>query len=116
MQAVLRIEGLPDSALDAATAFHAHYLPAIRRELASGAEALALIFPLATYDHTGWRKAALADLAREAAPKRVNGVEGAEGEGVEAVLQWLAHAPGITGQLLPVESGGADSGAGNFRN
>ncbi|HTN13671.1 MAG TPA: hypothetical protein VL094_02570 [Sphingomonadaceae bacterium] len=111
MQAVLRIQGLPEAALDAAAAFHARYLPAARKELAGGAEALALVFPQAPYDHAAWRKAAIADLAREAAPRRVNGVEGREGEGVEAVLQWLARAPGITGQLLPV-----DDAAGNSAN
>lgn len=111
MQAVLRIQGLPEAALDAAAAFHARFLPAARKELAGGAEALALVFPEAPYDHAAWRKAAIADLAREAAPRRVNGVEGREGEGVEAVLQWLARAPGITGQLLPV-----DDAAGNSAN
>ncbi|KPL68154.1 hypothetical protein SZ64_08485 [Erythrobacter sp. SG61-1L] len=116
MQAVLRIQGLPEAALDAAAAFHARYLPAIRKELASGAEALVLVFPEAPYNHTGWRKAAIADLARDAAPKRVNGVEGPEGEPVEAVLQWLAHAPGITGQLLPVDPAAGNHGAGNFPN
>ena len=76
MQAVLRISGLPVAALDASAVFHGEHLPRARAELAGEAQALALIFPLAPYDHAGWRKAAVADLAREATPKRVNGVTG----------------------------------------
>ena len=103
-QAVLRIAGLPAAALDAAAAFHAEHLPRARAELADGAEALALVFPDAAYDHAGWRQAVIADLAREAAPKRVNGVTGQDAEAIEAALAWLARAPGITGQLLPVQA------------
>jgi hypothetical protein len=102
MQAVLRISGLPETALDAAAAFHGDHLPRARAELAGEADALALVFPAASYDHAGWRRAAVADLAREATPKRVNGVTGADEAAIDATLAWLAQAPGITGQLLPV--------------
>lgn len=102
-QAVLRISGLPAAALDAAAAFHGEHLPRARAELA-GADALALVFPAAPYDHAGWRRAAVADLAREATPKRVNGVTGEDTAAIDATLAWLAQAPGITGQLLPVEA------------
>lgn len=101
-QAVLRIEGLPDGALDAATAFHARWL-AKARAIAL-AEDLALVFPMATHDHRGWRLSAVQDLARAAAPQRVNGVEGDDPPAIAAMVEWLAHAPGITGQLLAVDA------------
>jgi len=101
-QAVLRVEGLPDGALDAAAAFHAEWLSRAREALAES-DALALVFPGAAYDHRGWRLAAVQDLAREAAPKRVNGVVGDEERAVGTTLDWLAQAPGITGQLLAAE-------------
>lgn len=109
MQAVLRIEGLPEAALDAAAAFHREYLGRARAALGNGADALALVFPSAPHDHAAWRRAVLADLAREAAPRRVNAVAGADAGAIEATLVWLERAPGITGQLLPVEA----SAAGN---
>jgi len=101
MQAVLRVEGLPDGALDAAAAFHAQWLSRAREALAAS-DALALVLPAAAYDHRGWRLAAVQDLAREAAPKRVNAVAG-DDERVAATLEWLAQAPGVTGQLLAVD-------------
>jgi len=101
-QAALRLEGLPEGALDAAAAFHAEWLSRAREALAAS-DALALVFPRATYDHRGWRLAAVQDLAREAAPKRVNGVVGDEERAVATTLDWLAQAPGITGQLLAAE-------------
>ena len=106
MQTVLRISGLPAAALDAAAAFHGEHLLRARAELA-GEDALALVFPAAPYDHAGWRKAAVRNLAREAAPKRVNGVAGDDEAAIAATLQWLDRAPGITGQLLAVDGTGA---------
>ena len=97
-QQVLRIEGLPESALAAAAAFHAEWLPKAR-ELAEGDD-LALVFPAAPYDHRGWRLAAVQDLARAAAPIRVNGVTGDDEAAIGQAAAWLAQAPGITGQLL----------------
>jgi hypothetical protein len=99
-QAVLRIEGLPESALDAAAAFHAEWLPEARA-LSSGSD-LALVFPAASYDHRGWRLAAVQDLAREAAPSRVNAVAGGDEQALTAAIEWLAQASGVTGQLLAV--------------
>jgi hypothetical protein len=98
-QAVLRIESLPEGALEAAAAFHAEWLPAAR----ALSENLVLVFPAARRDHRGWRLAAIQDLAREAAPRRVNGVAGDDERAVTAAIDWLAHAPGITGQLLAVD-------------
>lgn len=100
-QAVLRIEGLPESALDAAAAFHSVWLGKVREDL-GGADALALTFPPAPYEHRGWRLAAVQGLARECAPKRINGIVGNEEHAIAQALEWLAQAPGITGQLLDV--------------
>jgi hypothetical protein len=101
-QAVLRIEGLPNGALDAAARFHRDWLDRAREALGAN-EALALVFPAAAYDHRGWRLAAVQDLAREAAPKRVNGVAGSDEQAIATTIEWLAQAPGITGQLLAVD-------------
>jgi hypothetical protein len=101
-QAVLRIGGLPASALDAAAQFHARKLPAARAALRE-ADALALVFAPAPYDHRGWRLAAVQDLAREAAPRRVNAIAGADEAAIAESLAWLEQAPGVTGQLLAVD-------------
>ena len=100
-QRVLRIEGLPEAALDAAAAFHAEWMPKAREVLGSANE-LVLSFPSAPYDHRGWRLAAVQDLARAAAPKRVNGIVGDEENALGETIAWLATAPGVTGQLLAV--------------
>ena len=100
--AVLAVEGLPEGALDAAAAFHAEWLPRARA-LLDGLAAeghLVLVFPAASYDHRGWRLAAEQDLARAAAPKRVNGIVGDEETALDETVAWLATAPGVTGQLL----------------
>ena len=108
MQAVLHIEDLPETALDAAAAFHGAPLAEARAALAAGkCDALALVFPPAPHDHAGWRKAAIADLARAAAPKRVNALAGSDPRAVSAALAWLENAPGITGQLLALDAGAA---------
>lgn len=111
MQAVIRVEGLPGAALDAAGVFHAEHLQRARAALAGKVDALALVFPEAPYDHAPWRRAVVADLARAAAPKRVNAVAGNDREAIEAALGWLEQAPGITGQLLPVDGTGAGNPA-----
>jgi hypothetical protein len=106
-QAVLRIERLPDGALEAAAVFHTDWLPRARALLAPPpvGEELVLVFPVAAYDHRGWRLAAIQDLAREAAPKRVNAIVCDDEEAITATAEWLARAPGITGQLLAVSPG-----------
>lgn len=101
-QAVLRVEGLPDAPLDAAAAFHATSLSAARATLMK-AEALVLVFPSAGHEHRAWRLAAVQELAREAAPKRVNGIVGEGGEPVEEALAFLEASSGVTGQLLGVD-------------
>jgi hypothetical protein len=92
---------LPTGALDAAGAFAARHLAAARALLADPATtALAIILPPVPYDHRDWRQALARDLAREAAPKRVNVVAGVPGTAREDVLRFLADAPGVTGQYL----------------
>lgn len=107
MQAVLHIGDLPETALDAAAAFHGEPLARARVALAGECDALVLVFPPAPHDHAGWRKAAIADLARAAAPKRVNALAGSDPQALSAALAWLENAPGITGQLLAIDAAGA---------
>jgi hypothetical protein len=101
---VVRVGPLPVSAIEAAAAFHAKVLPGILAPPRLG-EDLVLIFPPAPYDHRGWRLAAVQDLARLAAPARVNGIAGDDEEVIGKTLAWLGEAPGITGQLLSVQTG-----------
>lgn len=101
MQRQLDTGLLPTSALDAQSAFAALHLEAARAILAEPAtSALAIIMPPATHDHRDWRRALARDLAREAAPRRVNIVSGHHGEALAATLRFLADAPGVTGQYL----------------
>jgi hypothetical protein len=100
-QAVLRVEGLPGAPLDAAASFHQGWLPRARETL-SGADLL-LVFAGADHTHRAWRLAAVQELAREAAPRRVNGVVGDDQAAIDEAAAWLAQAPGVTGQLLAVE-------------
>ncbi|MBU7581024.1 MAG: hypothetical protein KAF27_11250 [Porphyrobacter sp.] len=101
MQRQLETGLLPDAPLDAATAFMALHLEAARALLADPATtALAILLPPAAHDHRDWRLALARDLAREAAPSRVNVVAGLPGEARDATLGFLANAPGVTGQYL----------------
>ena len=98
-QAVLRLEALSDGPLDAAAQFHARWLAKARELLAQGGD-LALVFPAAPHPHRAWRLAAVQELAREAAPQRVNGVEAGGAAATAGTIAYLAGAPGVTGQLL----------------
>ncbi|MCX9148196.1 Rossmann fold domain-containing protein [Erythrobacter sp. WG] len=101
MQRELAVDWLPESALDAAGAFMAFRLAAARAMLADAeTTALAIVLPPAGHDHRDWRLALARDLAREAAPRRVNVVAGPDGERRAATLRYLADAPGVTGQYL----------------
>lgn len=98
MQRELAAEHLPEGALDAAGAFMAFHLEAARALLSqSGCTALAIILAPAPHDHADWRRAMARDLAREAAPKRVNIIAGTPGAARNDVLRFLADAPGVTG-------------------
>lgn len=110
--AVVRIEGLPATALEAAAAFHADHLATVRHALES-ADSLVIVLPYAPHDHAAWRRAMVQDLARAYAPRRVNAVtgDGAEVIAIAAATAWLEHAPGVTGQLLDVDGQGAGNTA-----
>ena len=43
-------------------------------------------------------------IAREVAPRRINAVAGADETAIAAAIDWLAQAPGVTGQLLHLDS------------
>ena len=98
-QAVVHVAGLPAAPLDAAEAFHAEPLAQARQALAE-ADGLALVF--APAEHGAWRLAAVQALAREAAPKRVNAVAGADEAAIGRALDFLTDASGVTGQILAV--------------
>ena len=100
-QAVIRADGLPNAPLDAAAAFHSDVLPQARKALAE-VEALTLVFAPAGHEHRAWRLAAVQELAREAAPGRVNAVTGSAETAIEQALVFLANAEGVTGQILAV--------------
>ncbi len=106
----------PESSVDAASHFYATLLPQIREllegtgmwaqmaEELEGLEGIAVIFPPADHTHAAWRLAAIQELAREAAPLRVNGIAGNESEDLGEVIEYLASAPGVTGQILVVDA------------
>jgi len=96
---VVRVGALPEGALEAAAEFHARVLPLIPPQ---NGEDLVVIFPPAPYDHRGWRLAAVQDLARAAAPARVNAIAGNDEAAIAEALAYLEGAPGVTGQLLAV--------------
>lgn len=98
--------GLPEAPLAAAARFHDAVLPEIVSRL-SGGESLMIVFPEADHTHTEWRLAAVAGLAREYAPRRVNAVASNDETAIAAALHWLAAAPGITGQYYPLDAKGA---------
>ena len=105
-QAVLRIEALPEGALEAAAKFHGEWRDRAQA-LLEREEALVIVVPSAPYDHTDWRRAAARDLARAVAPKRVNLLAGDNEPVIAAALAYLAAAPGVTGQYLPLDGHGA---------
>lgn len=101
MMRELEVGLLPEGALDAAGAFMALHLAKARAILAEpGTTALAIVFPPAPHNHRDWRFALARDLAREAAPKRVNVVAGTPGAARTATLRFLADALAVTGQYL----------------
>ena len=99
--------GLPASPLDAAAEFHAGVVPPAREALLSADVVIG--FASADYPHAAWRLAAVQELAREAAPRRVNAVAGPAGTGRDSALAYLANAPGVTGQVLQVDGNPAQS-------
>lgn len=91
---------LPAAPLDAAAVFHRDHLPACR----DAPTDVAIVFTPADHTHRAWRLAVVQELARAAAPLRVNAVSGADDAAIENALAYLAAAPGVTGQVLVVEA------------
>ena len=100
MQVVV-VQSLPETALEASADFVADHLSAIREHLSDGDD-LIVVLPMASYDHADWRRAAVRDLARVHAPARINFITAAADDAVEASTRYLASAPGLTGQYLPL--------------
>lgn len=100
---LVRAGGLPAAPLDAAAHFHTHIVPAVRAELGN-ADLIVVAFEPADHRHRGWRLAAIQELAREAAPCRVNGIEASREDqaGVDETIAFLHNAGGVTGQLLSI--------------
>lgn len=98
---------LPDAPLRAAAQFHAEVLPRVLAQLAGGADHLTLVFAPADHAHEDWRRAAVATLAREQAPVRVNALSGDSAEGLAAAAAYVVEAPGLTGQYLVLDANGA---------
>ena len=96
---LVRVGPLPDDALSAAAQFYAEVLP----QIAPGDETtLTLIFRPADHSHRAWRLAAVQNLARRLAPIRVNALASADEAAIAAAHTYLANAPGVTGQYLPL--------------
>jgi len=94
----------PSSALDAASMFHEQIMPELRQLLArKDGDSVVLLLPPADHTHQSWRLAVIQELAREAAPLRVNAIVGNESAAVDEAIAYLAKAPGVTGQILAVD-------------
>ncbi len=103
-QRVLTVEALPESAIEASATFITQHL-AHARKLAGETDtaALAIVLPPAPSDHDDWRRTLARDLARAHAPVRVNVIGGEPGTARDTTLDFLAAAPGVTGQYCPVD-------------
>ncbi|PKB25971.1 hypothetical protein B0I00_1179 [Novosphingobium kunmingense] len=97
------VTGLPDDPVSAAAAFYAAIAPTL-----AGSDDVTLVFEAADHTHSAWRLAAVQSLARARVPGRVNALSGGSEAARVAAIAYLAKAPGLTGQYLPLD----DSGAG----
>jgi hypothetical protein len=95
---LVRVGVLPDEPLGAAACFHADVLP----QIVPVGDALTLVFAPADHTHRAWRLAAVQGLARRWAPVRVNAVASGDEVAILAADTYLTHAPGVTGQYLPL--------------
>lgn len=107
--ALIEAGHLPDMALDATAAFHETLVPQARALLMQGRDVVVL-FAAADITHDDWRLAAIRQLAREGAPARVNGVVvAADQAATQEAIRFAQSSPGITGQILKVDSNSAKS-------
>lgn len=101
VQCVHAVDGLPEGSLEACAQFMADHLPAVRAEFdRSRADALVIVLPPAGRAHDDWRRSLARDLARDTTPRRANVVAGEAGDRLEAVLDYLGGAPGVTGHYV----------------
>ncbi len=106
MQVIL-VDDLPAAPLAAAAYFHGFIVPQIEAQ-AQGASGVTLLLPAADDTHRAWRAAALGALARALAPARINALAGGDEAERQRALAFVAGAPGLTGQVLPLD--GAHAG------
>ncbi|MEP0392130.1 MAG: Rossmann fold domain-containing protein [Erythrobacter sp.] len=90
-----QVSELPESPLEASAAFFAEHLDAAR-SVACGGDLL-IILPTAGPDHADWRQAVARDMARDAAPSRVNVIGAGDQAQKETLIRYLADAKGVTG-------------------
>jgi hypothetical protein len=107
---LVRVGPLPDNALAAAAMFYAEWVDPPR----AGADVL-IVFPPADHSHRAWRLAAVQGLARQHAPLRVNAVASDDDAAIAGAAAYLAAAPGVTGQYLPLDGTGAGAVIGSGR-
>ena len=105
---VFSVRDLPVSPIDAAAHFYSSIVPAIREDLPNVTEVIVFFEP-ADHSHRAWRLAAVQELAREAAPTRVNAIVGGDRDAAHEVSEFLKRAPGVTGQLLVVDGKPAEN-------
>lgn len=103
----LAVPPLPEDPLTAAARFHGEIVPQVLAALERGERVVTLVFAPAAFAHEDWRRAAVATLARECTPARINAVAGDVAEGVAATVAYIAAAPGLTGQYLMIDPAGA---------
>jgi hypothetical protein len=110
---LFRAGGLPDDPLAAAARFHAEALPELECSLrtpsaaAQALDPLVIVFAPGDHTHRGWRLAAVQELARKYAPRRINALASDDEAAIAAAATYLAGAPGVTGQLLQLDGNGA---------
>ena len=97
---------LPGEPLAAAARFYGEVVPLVTPRKGEG-EDVVLVFPPANHTHRAWRLAAVQELARAGAPRRVNAIESDDEPAIAAAIAYLASAPGVTGQLLRLDGEGA---------
>ncbi len=100
---LFRVAALADSALAASAEFHARDVPQIASLARECEDGLLIVFPPGDHTHDGWRLAAVQSLAREVAPWRVNAAQSDGEAAVAALADYLARAPGITGQYWALD-------------
>ncbi len=102
-QAIYKASDLPDSAIEASTAFARDHLEAARALIGEGEDDnLVIVLPHADHNHNDWRRTLARDLARAHAPARVSVVAGT-GEPLKATLAYLDRAKGVTGHYLQTD-------------